>query len=230
MLQAARPTLYLLVSGLTAWVYLSSKGPFGAALVRTQWLGLLATGLLYLALLPGPLYAVLPRAPGKTLFLHLRRALGVSSAVLAVLHGYDGLFGWVGGLEGLDVWSWDYQLSLLLGALASGILLVLAATSTDATVRALGTRWKRLHRWVYAAGVLIYAHMAIITIHVVSLRPWLVGSFVLLGGLLLLEALRLHQRAAASTQPRWAWGLWPAFVLACGLAYWSHFLISHHRH
>jgi sulfoxide reductase heme-binding subunit YedZ len=230
MLRTVRPLVYLLAAGLTAWVYVASEGPFGAALVRTLWLGLLATGLLYLALLPGPLYAVFPRAPGRTVFLHARRALGVSSAVLAVLHGHDGLFGWVGGFEGLEVWSWDYQLSLGLGALSTGILLVLAATSTDAAVRALGARWQRLHRWVYAAGVLAYVHAATITIHVVDLGPWLVGSFGVLVVLLLLEALRAHRRAVALERPGRAWVLWPAFALACGLAYWSHFLISHHRH
>lgn len=38
------------------------------------------------------------------------------------------------------------------------ILLPLAATSTRGAMKRLGRNWKRLHRWVYAAGILAVVH------------------------------------------------------------------------
>jgi DMSO/TMAO reductase YedYZ heme-binding membrane subunit len=205
------------------------EGPYARGLEQTLWYGLLATVFLYLALLPGPLYAVFPNAPGKEPFIHARRAFGMGAALLATLHAWHGFYGWVGGFEGLESWSWDYNLSLLLGTVALGIVVLLAFTSVDRVVSAMGPAWKRLHRWVYAAAVLVYAHAAIITIHVLDLQPWLVGSFVALVVLLLLEALRIRRAVSLRGAAR-EWVIWPLFALTCGVAYWSHFLISHHRH
>ena len=47
---------------------------------------------------------------------------------------------------------------MLTGWLAFAIFLPLALTSNDASVRMLGRSWKRLHRAVYAAAVLSFAH------------------------------------------------------------------------
>ena len=226
-LWAVRPAIYLTTAGLVAWVTSLPEGPYGMGLVGTLWFGLLASVFLYLALLPGPLYTVLPNAPGRSLFLHARRAFGVASTLFAALHAYKGFYGWVGGFAGLKFWSLDYNLSLLLGAIALGILVLLAATSVDRLVVAMGPAWKRLHRQVHVAGLLIYVHAALITIHVLDLKPWLVGSFVALMVLLLLEALRLRRTLTGRVRTL---AVWPLFALTCGLVFWSHFLISHHRH
>ena len=53
--------------------------------------------------------------------------------------------------EATDPW-------LLAGWVALVILVALALTSTDGAVRALGRWWKRLHRFVYAAAVLLFVH------------------------------------------------------------------------
>lgn len=222
-LWAVRPAISLVTAGLVAWVSSLSEGPYGMGLVGTLGFGLLASVFLYLALLPGPLYAVFPLAPGRGLFLHARRAFGVASALFSALHAHKGFYGWVGGFEGLEFWSLDYNLSLLLGAIALGILVILAVTSVDRVVTAMGPAWKRLHRGVHVAGVLIYVHVALITLHVLDLTPWLLGSFVALIVLLLLEALRLRRTLPGRV-------LWPLFAASCGLVFWSHFLISHHRH
>lgn len=47
---------------------------------------------------------------------------------------------------------------LTIGFVALVGLCVLGATSTDAAVRRLGTRWKRLHKWVYGIAVLTAVH------------------------------------------------------------------------
>lgn len=207
-----------------AWPNDDMGGAGGGSLQRVIWLGALATVLLYLALLPGPLYAVFPSLPGRRLFTSARRALGVSAAVLAGLHGYHGFVDWGGGIEGLRYWGVDYNVSLLLGGLAWMLLLPLVATSFDAALRAMGERWQRLHRAVYAAAVLVVAHAMMVTIHILDLQSVLWAGFVAIEFLLVLEALRLRRGGS------------PARFLVAGLTvasaalYWSFFLIGHHRH
>jgi DMSO/TMAO reductase YedYZ heme-binding membrane subunit len=111
----------------------------GDGLAPTIAFGLLAVVFLYLALLVSPLYAVFPKLPGKTSVILARRALGIDAAIFSALHGWYGFTGFVGGFDGLEWWSWDYQFSLLIGAIALLILFVLAATSFDAFVRVLGS-------------------------------------------------------------------------------------------
>jgi sulfoxide reductase heme-binding subunit YedZ len=192
----------------------------------TLWFALLASAFLYLALLISAVFSAFPRMPGKRGCIAARRALGIDAAIFAGLHGWVGFTRWVGDLEGLAWWSWDYNLSLLLGTLAFVILMLLAGTSFDRAVAWLGPRWKPLHRLVYAAGVLTVAHVAIITIHIVNLRPWLIAWFVALAALLALEFVRLRHHVSR-TQRRWVTS---SFVLGVALLYWSTFLISHHRH
>lgn len=53
---------------------------------------------------------------------------------------------------------------ILLGIISLLILASLAATSTRWAMKRLGKNWKRLHRLVYAAGILIAAHSLLATI------------------------------------------------------------------
>lgn len=50
---------------------------------------------------------------------------------------------------------------LLTGWLALALFIPLAITSNDVSVRALKRGWKRLHRLVYPAAVLVFAHWAL---------------------------------------------------------------------
>ena len=88
----------------------------------------------------------------------LRRLLGLYAFLYVALH--------------LTVFLWlDYMLDLqliiealfakryaLIGLAAFLILLPLALTSTRASMRRLGKKWKTLHKWVYVAGVLAVLH------------------------------------------------------------------------
>jgi sulfoxide reductase heme-binding subunit YedZ len=229
-MRRVRPTVHLVALGLGAWTLLLPTGAGGPAggngLDRTLWFGLWATVSLYLALLPGPLAAVFPALPGRGAALHARRALGIDAAVFSGLHAWFGFFGWVGGVEGFGLWSWDYQLSLLLGGVALALLAALALTSSDRAVALLGRGWKRLHRLVYLAGLLVVAHASIITIHVLNLGTGLVVWFGALALLLLLEFLRLRARAT----PRQGVAAAGVLVALLCVLYWSTFLVSHHRH
>ena len=52
----------------------------------------------------------------------------------------------------------DVRIEIVTGWLAFFIMLPLAWTSTDAAMRRLGPKWKRLQRWVYWAAILTFLH------------------------------------------------------------------------
>lgn len=115
----------------------------------------------------------------------LRRPLGLYSFAYAAVH--FAIF------IGLD---YGFQFSLLPGAFlekrfaiigffAGFILLILAITSLNALVKKLGKKWKILHRFVYAAGVLAAIHF-IMAVKPGVLRPWFYGA-----GMLVLLAYRI---------------------------------------
>jgi methionine sulfoxide reductase heme-binding subunit len=215
------------VVGLVLWLFSSrlADGEGGGTLSRTLWEGLFATVFLYLALLPGPLYAVFPKLPGARGGIQARRALGINAAVFSCLHGYHGYLS-AGGLEMLPYWGWEYNLSLALGGIAALILAVLAATSFDRAVAALGRAWKRLHRAVYVAGILILVHAVTVTIHISELKPLLIAWYAALVLLFALEAARFSAGASRTRKLQTA-----SAFFACGaVLFWSTFLIGHHRH
>lgn len=119
-----------------------------------QW----SVGLLCAALLVTPLKQWFPKRQEISLLLRHRRALGVASFGYALLHTVVYLDKkWAAGLvikEGQDP-------SLLTGWIAFVVFILLAITSNDMSVRRLGRRWKALHRSVYVAAALTFAHWAL---------------------------------------------------------------------
>ena len=53
------------------------------------------------------------------------------------------------------------ELGLLTGWIAFLVFIALAATSNDVSVRAMGRKWRALHKAVYAAAVLTFLHWAL---------------------------------------------------------------------
>ena len=95
---------------------------------------------------------------GYTGALKVRRALGLYAFLYAVLHflTYAWLdYDWDLRLIGLEITE---KLYVLVGFAAFLILIPLAITSTKGWQRRLKKGWKKLHRWVYAAGVLVMLH------------------------------------------------------------------------
>jgi sulfoxide reductase heme-binding subunit YedZ len=112
--------------------------------------------LLLLALACTPLDALF----GFKGVLRVRRALGLYAALYAALHfltfvGLD--YGFRFDLLGPALLD---QRFVLVGLAAGLILLALAVTSTRGWQRRLGRSWKRLQRFVYAAGILAVVHFA----------------------------------------------------------------------
>jgi sulfoxide reductase heme-binding subunit YedZ len=79
------------------------------------------------------------------------------------------------------------RIYLTIGFSALVGLAVLAATSTDGWVRTLGgRRWKRLHQWGYAIGVLAVIHMFMQSKADIGEATWMGGLFAWLMGYRLL--------------------------------------------
>jgi methionine sulfoxide reductase heme-binding subunit len=92
--------------------------------------------------------------------ISIRRALGLYAAFYASIHflifiGLDYGFDW--GLVRLEVVDKPY---IWVGLAALTVLLLLALTSTRSWKVRLGKNWKRLHRLVYLAGILVIVHFA----------------------------------------------------------------------
>ena len=132
-----------------------------------------------------PLRLMFPgRAWVKWLVLR-RRYLGVATFGYATLHTvvYLARTGVLG-----DILADAAEPGLLTGWLALAIFVPLAITSNDASVRRLRRIWKRLHRWVYAAAVLTFAHWVLTAFDPV---PGLIHLSVLVA----LEGYRLWKTA-----------------------------------
>lgn len=151
--------------------------------------GVLAARLLIVTMAITPLCLAFPRA-GWTRWLKARRRyFGVAAFGYSALHAavYVARQADLAAIvdDALEAAMWT-------GWLAALVMLALAVTSNDASVRWLQARWKWLHRAVYVAAVLTFAH-------------WILSAFdpvpgwLHLGVLAALEAYRLtRQRAQAS--------------------------------
>lgn len=92
---------------------------------------------------------------------------------------------------------WPIQLYILLGIVAFTILLAMAITSNRPAMRRLKRNWKRLHRFVYLAGVLVGLHAVLATYgskRISARDPDVLPELIFYGVfLLVLLALRLPQ-------------------------------------
>ena len=142
--------------GLLVWDYYSGNltvNPFQAATQRTGKYALIM------------LVASLACTPLNTLFswryaLKLRRMLGLYAFMFASIH----MLIFVGLDYGFD-WSFLWQdlankRFIWVGLTTYLILATLAATSFNWWMRRLGKNWKRLHKLVYLAGMLVILHYA----------------------------------------------------------------------
>ena len=144
------PILVLVVAYLTNNL---TVNPIQAATQRT---GDVAVILLLLSLSCSPL----SNLTGFSAFLKFRRPLGLYSFAYAITHML--LFTWVDfGLEMRYLLPEFLEKRYLwVGLPAFLILLTLALTSFKQSMRALGKNWKRLHRLVYLALLLVSLHVA----------------------------------------------------------------------
>lgn len=155
---ACKPAVgLLLMAPLAALIWGVVQDSLGAnpaeTLIRNSGEMTLRCLLLTLAVTP------LREWTGVAAFARLRRMLGLLTFTWALLHllAYSWLdMGWYVDDILRDVAKRPF---ILVGTLAVLLMLPLALTSFNAAIKALGAlRWKRLHRAVYAVGLLAILH------------------------------------------------------------------------
>jgi len=148
---------------------------------------------LLLALVPTPLGTLF----GWTWAAPHRRMIGLFAFFYACLHlatyvGVDQFFDW--RAIAADVVKRKF---ITIGMLAFTLLVPLALTSTDRSVRRLGyVRWKRLHRLVYLAAVCGVVHF------VWRVKADLREPLIFASALALLLAVRVVARRRSRSAPR----------------------------
>jgi len=185
-----KPTLLQAVIFIGAWIplvqigYLYFSGGLGVNPIQAleQRTGRTAITILILSLAATPVSILTGwREPVKR-----NRALGLYAFMYASIHltiflwldyGFD--FGQI-----LDILVEKYY--IIFGFFTFLILLSLALTSFDSSKRWLKKNWKRLHKFVYLAGILAVIHYAlskkgnIFTLQGDILRPFIYGLIVVL--------------------------------------------------
>jgi methionine sulfoxide reductase heme-binding subunit len=163
--------------------------PIQALTLRT---GKLALVMLMLSLVCTPVNTLFGFRPA----VKARRPLGLYAFFYALTHlmifsGLDFGFDW--GLLSQEVTEKPY---IWVGLSAFTILSILAVTSFRWWMKRLGKNWKRLHRLVYIAGVLVVVHYAwvvkgdILTLQGDILQPLAFGGVLALMLLVRLPAVR----------------------------------------
>ena len=153
-----KPLVFLLCLGPLAWLAWRAAGPgFGPnpAEFLNRFLGDWAIRFLLMALAVTPLRGI----TGWAGLVRFRRMLGLYAFFYVCLHlsSYtvvDQFFDWSAILK--DILKRNF---ITVGMIAFTLLVPLAITSTKGMVKRLGAaRWQKLHRLVYAAGILGCVH------------------------------------------------------------------------
>jgi len=120
-----------------------------------HWSGQWATRLLIATLSISALRRFLPAAGATRWLLRRRRDLGLITFAYTAAHVLAYV---VYKADATVITREAIEPGLLTGWFAGLILVLLAATSNDRSVRRLGRGWRSLHRGVYLAAVLTLAH------------------------------------------------------------------------
>lgn len=156
----------VLISLIEYWYITSTTNSRALAVHNlTQTYAFTSICFLYLALLAGP-FAKMTRFSWRGKYVHARRALGVSAFYFAALHVRYAYFDILGGLSVILRLPPASLFAILLGLVTLIILFLMAITSFDKAVDKMTfPRWKRLHQFVYLAGLSIFFHASIMGSH-----------------------------------------------------------------
>lgn len=138
-------------------------------------LGLWALRFLLLTLAITPLNRFTP-----VQWIPLRRTLGLCTLAYAVLHVSAYAFFYLGFDLSLLMRELVKRPYIVLGSMGLSVLLAMGVTSTNGWQRRLGKRWKRLHKLVYVATVVVLLHFAWQVKAGLGAMPWYALVFVLL--------------------------------------------------
>jgi len=134
------------------WQYGAETVYYGEYL---HWTGVQSARLLLLTLAVTPLLRLLPRAAAIRWLIRRRRDIGLVTFFYALAHTVAYL---VRKSDLQLIVSEGLEAGLLTGWIAFLVFVALAVTSNDASLRALGRKWRSLHKTVYVAAILTYLH------------------------------------------------------------------------
>ena len=177
----SHPLLWALLAVPGIWMlarWASGAATYGEVVSDS---GVWAAQLLILTMAVTPVRLLFRRGRWLVWLMRRRRDLGVATFAYACAHTAVYVIrksdSHVIIQEATEPW-------LLVGWIALAILLALAATSNDASVRIMRRVWKRLHRLVYAGAILVFVHWALS-----AFDPLM--AYTHLGVLAVLEAVRI---------------------------------------
>ena len=153
--------------------------------------GELAVRLLILVMAVTPLKRLFPSAGWVRWLARRRRYIGVAAFGYSLLHALAYVERQATFAAIVDAAA---ELALLTGWIALLVMLALAATSNDTAVRRFGRAWKWLHRTVYLAAALTFAHWIL-----TAFDP--TAAYVHLAILAALEAIRLVSTRLRASSP-----------------------------
>jgi sulfoxide reductase heme-binding subunit YedZ len=184
----------VLISGLVlGWLRQSIVSDQLFYIRAQQIFGLLCALYWYVALVISPIGYVIDKQHTRHLEF-ARRAIGVSACYFVLLHAGIAIWGQLGGLSQIGYLPSLFKWSLLAGAIALSILLVMASTSLDRVVTFMTLRrWKWLHRLVYVGGILAVLHIWTIGTHLAYVQVQVAAfvALVVLSGLELFRVTKL---------------------------------------
>lgn len=193
----------VLVGGLAPIALLVLQGVQGTLGPNVIEAVLNQTGLLALVFL----LASLACTPLKVLFnwtwpARIRRMLGLLAFAYALLHFLTYAVADQGLAMGAILEDITQRKFIAVGFLALVLMVPLAVTSTNASVRRLGfPAWKRLHRLAYVAGALGVIHF-VWRVKKDATEPFIYGAVLaVLLGVRAMEAVRKRRRSRAAPRP-----------------------------
>ena len=154
-----------------------------------HWTGVQSARLLLVTLAITPLLRFLPRQAIVRWLARRRRDLGLVTFAYAVAH----TIAYLAQKNDLQrILAESFEAGLLTGWIAFVVFCALATTSNDVSVRSMGRNWRRLHRAVYVAALLTFAHWVL-----TAFDP--TAGYVHAGVLVVLLLLRLRRPVAKTS-------------------------------
>jgi sulfoxide reductase heme-binding subunit YedZ len=171
--------LLTLPGAVTLIRYIEGATFYGEVLHLT---GELSTRLLIVTMAVTPLRLMFPGRGWVGWLTKRRRYFGVAAFGYAALHTAV----YLARIRlPADILAEAAEPGILTGWLAFAIFIPMAVTSNEASVRWLRRWWKHVHRWVYAAALLTFAHWLLVAFNIV---PGLIHLLLLVA----LEAYRMY--------------------------------------
>lgn len=190
----SRYFLWLLLALPVAWMltgYLSGRLYYGEVVHASgEW----AVRLMMLAMAATPLLLMFPGRPVPRWLMRHRRSFGVAAFAYALVHTLV----YMSRTEGLaEIMAEGAESPYLTGWVAMLAFTLLALTSNNTSVRLMGELWRRLHRLVYLAALLTFAHWVLVAFD--PLAAWVhAGALAVLEGIRIVLRRRIRGQAPMS--------------------------------